>query len=160
MRFAPRLERPVCAWHVAYAAKWALRRCTSHGFQVNRKKRVAMRRAVMAGLGLWGFAAVVEQFLAPEGLLLYTPNDWRTAERTPVWQVGGRTTRHAGYAASQIVHKRIEEHFGWAQTIGRIRQTMYRGLQRVDQQFKLTMTASNIVRMARIPCAAQPGVLQ
>ena len=50
------------------------------------------------------------------------------------------------------LRKRIEEHFGWGKTIGRIRQTVYRGLERVDQHFKLTMTASNIVRMARI-CA-------
>ena len=65
-----------------------------------------------------------------------------------------RTTRHPGYAASQIIRKRIEEHFGWGKTVGRIRQTVFRGLQRVDQQFKLTMTASNITRMARILSAA------
>jgi transposase len=64
--------------------------------------------------------------------------------------IDGRTTRHAGYAISQTIRKRIEEHFGWGKTIGHIRQTVYRGLERVDQHFKLTMTASNIVRMARI----------
>jgi transposase len=70
-----------------------------------------------------------------------------------------RTTRHASYAASQVVRKRIEEHFGWGKTIGRIRQTMYRGLKRVDQQFKLTMTASNIVRMARILTSGPQGAM-
>jgi Transposase DDE domain len=64
--------------------------------------------------------------------------------------IDARTTRHASYRASQVVRKRIEEHFGWGKTVGRIRQTVYRGIRRVDQQFKLTMTASNIVRMARI----------
>jgi IS5 family transposase len=64
--------------------------------------------------------------------------------------IDGRTMRHAGYGISQTIRKRIEEHFGWGKTIGRIRQTVYRGLMRVDQHFKLTMTASNIVRMARI----------
>ena len=29
-----------------------------------------------------------------------------------------RTTRHAGYRLSQIVRKRIEEHFGWGKSIG------------------------------------------
>lgn len=85
------------------------------------------------------------------------------ASHTTRWggsAIDGRTTRHASYAASQIVRKRIEEHFGWAKTVGRIRQTMYRGLQRVDQQFKLTMTASNIVRMARILCAGPLGASQ
>jgi len=65
-----------------------------------------------------------------------------------------RTTRHAGYLLSQTIRKRIEEHFGWGKTIGHIRQTVYRGRQRVDHHFKLTMTASNIVRIARILSAA------
>jgi hypothetical protein len=30
---------------------------------------------------------------------------------------------------------------------------VFRGLRRVDQQFKLTMTASNLMRLARIPLA-------
>ena len=68
-----------------------------------------------------------------------------------------RTTRHGGYALSQTIRKRIEEHFGWAKTVGRIRQTVYRGMRRVDQHFKLTMTASNIVRIARILCAVPTG---
>lgn len=71
--------------------------------------------------------------------------------------IDGRTTRHAGYAVSQTIRKRIEEHFGWGKTIGRIRQTVYRGLRRVDQHFKLTMTASNIVRMARMLSTAPQG---
>src|SRR6267143_6763397 len=71
--------------------------------------------------------------------------------------IDGRTTRHEGYALSQVVRKRIEEHFGWGKTIGRIRQTVFRGLRRVDQHFKLTMTASNILRIARMPCAVPLG---
>jgi transposase len=71
--------------------------------------------------------------------------------------IDGRTTRHVGYRLSQIVRKRIEEHFGWGKTVGRIRQTVFRGLQRVDQQFKLTMTASNLTRMARILFAVPQG---
>jgi transposase len=64
--------------------------------------------------------------------------------------IDGRTTRHAGYVASQVIRKRIEEHFGWGKTIGRLRQTVYRGIRRVDLQFKMTMTASNLVRMGRM----------
>jgi len=71
-----------------------------------------------------------------------------------------RTTRHGGYAISQTVRKRIEEHFGWGKTIGRIRQTLYRGIRRVDQHFKLTMTASNIVRMARMFSATAQGAMR
>jgi hypothetical protein len=72
--------------------------------------------------------------------------------------IDGRTTRHIGYEASQVVRKRIEEHFGWGKTVGRIRQTMYRGIKRVDQHFKLTMVASNLVRMARMLSAVSQGV--
>ena len=57
--------------------------------------------------------------------------------------IDGRTSRHAGYGISQMKRKRIEEHFGWGKTVGRIRQTVYRGVKRVDQHFKLTMLASN-----------------
>jgi hypothetical protein len=69
----------------------------------------------------------------------------------------GRTTRHRGYRLSQIVRKRIEEHFGWSKTVGRVRQTVFRGLRRVDHQFKLTMAASNLLRMARIPTVVPLG---
>ena len=71
--------------------------------------------------------------------------------------IDARTTRHTGYRLSQTIRKRIEEHFGWGKTVGRIRQTIYRGVRRVDQHFKLTMTASNIVRMARMLGAVPQG---
>jgi transposase len=74
--------------------------------------------------------------------------------------IDGRTTRHPTYQLSQTIRKRIEEHFGWGKTVGRIRQTVFRGLHRVDQQFKLTMTASNLMRMARMPFAVPSGVPQ
>ena len=71
--------------------------------------------------------------------------------------IDARTTRQAGYALSQTIRKRIEEHFGWGKTVGRIRQTVYRGLRRVDQHFKLTMIASNILRIARMPGVVAQG---
>jgi hypothetical protein len=71
--------------------------------------------------------------------------------------IDGRTTRHIGYGLSQMIRKRIEEHFGWGKTVGQIRQALFRGLQRVDQHFKLTASASNIVRMARILFAVPQG---
>ena len=89
-----------------------------------------------------------------------TPHVASHATRRGGSAIDRRTTRHAGYAASQVVRKRIEEHFGWGKTIGRIRQTVYRGLKRVDQQFKLTMTASNIVRMARILVGVPQGAMR
>jgi len=52
-----------------------------------------------------------------------------------------------GYAVSQQKRKLIEQGFGWAKTVGGIRQVMVRGLQRVDQMFVLTMAAYNMTRM-------------
>ena len=53
----------------------------------------------------------------------------------------------AGYAISVPKRKLIEQGFGWAKTVGRIRQVMVRGLRRVDQIFVLTMAAYNLTRM-------------
>ena len=52
-----------------------------------------------------------------------------------------------GYAISQNKRKLIEQGFGWAKFVGRIRQVMVRGLEKVDQVFVLNMTAYNLVRM-------------
>lgn len=87
-----------------------------------------------------------------------TPHIARNDARQGGSAIDARTTRHPGYAVSQIMRKRIEEHFGWAKTIGHIRQTVYRGIRRVDQHFKLTITASNLVRIARMSIAAPQGV--
>ncbi|CDS51783.1 Mobile element protein [Polaromonas sp. CG9_12] len=55
-----------------------------------------------------------------------------------------------GYAVSQQKRKLIEQGFGWAKTVGRIRQVMVRGLERVDQMFVLTMAAYNLTRMRTV----------
>ena len=52
-----------------------------------------------------------------------------------------------GYAISVQKRKLIEQGFGWAKTVGRMRQAMVRGLKRVDQMFVLTMAAYNLTRM-------------
>ena len=43
--------------------------------------------------------------------------------------IDGRTTRHAGYRASQKVRKRVEV-FGWMKTVGGLRRTRYGGVER------------------------------
>jgi hypothetical protein len=68
--------------------------------------------------------------------------------------IDGRTTRHAGYAASQRVRKRIEEVFGWAKTIGGLAKTKLRGTRRVAHQFTFTMAAYNLIRIPRLLAAA------
>ena len=67
--------------------------------------------------------------------------------------IDGRTTRHAGYAISQRIRKRIEEAFGWSKTVGPVAKTMLRGLERVGGQFTLTLAAYNLARLPRLLAA-------
>lgn len=60
-----------------------------------------------------------------------------------------------GYKVSMQRRKRIEQGFGWAKTIGQIRQVMVRGVQKVDQMFVLNMTAYNLVRMRTLSTLGQ-----
>lgn len=52
-----------------------------------------------------------------------------------------------GYALSQQKRKLIEQGFGWAKTVGQMRQMMVRGKEKVDQMFVLTMAAFNLRRV-------------
>ena len=61
-----------------------------------------------------------------------------------------RTTRHAGYVASQKRRKKIEEPFGWAKTVGGMAQTMLRGVEKVRARFTLAMAACNLARLPRL----------
>ena len=64
--------------------------------------------------------------------------------------IDGRTTRHAGYAISQRIRKRVEEIFGWMKTVGGFRRTRYRGLDRTGLAGYLVATAYNLVRMVKL----------
>lgn len=79
-----------------------------------------------------------------------TPHIARNTRRRGGSALDGRTTRHAGYEASMKVRKRIEEGFGWAKTIGQIRQVKVRGKMRVNDVFLLTFVGWNLTRMRNI----------
>jgi transposase len=64
--------------------------------------------------------------------------------------VPDRIARSDGYAASQIVRKRIEEIFGWAKEIGGMAQVKLRGTAKVDWRFTMTLAAYNLVRLRRL----------
>lgn len=61
--------------------------------------------------------------------------------------IDGRTTRHAGDAASQQKRKLIEQGFGWQKTVGLRRKLRHRGLRVVQWLFTLTAAAYNLVSM-------------
>jgi hypothetical protein len=61
-----------------------------------------------------------------------------------------RTTRHAGYAVSQRIRKRIEEAFGWMKTVAGQRKTKFRGVERVGWSFAFAAAAYNLIRLPKL----------
>lgn len=64
--------------------------------------------------------------------------------------IDGRTTRHAGYAVSQRIRKRVEEIFGWGKTVGGWRKLRFRGVRRAGLWITLSAAAFNLVRLAKL----------
>ena len=64
--------------------------------------------------------------------------------------IDGRTTRHAGYAVSQRIRKRIEEAFGWIKTIAGQERTKFRGRERVGWAFTFAAAAYNLARLPKL----------
>ena len=58
-----------------------------------------------------------------------------------------RTTRHAGFAISQVKRKLGEESFGWAKTVGGLRKLRHRGRERVGWVFTFTNAVYNLIRI-------------
>jgi IS5 family transposase len=51
---------------------------------------------------------------------------------------------------SQRVRKRVEEIFGWMKTVGGLRRTRYRGLDRTQLHAYWVAAAYNLLRIARL----------
>ena len=77
------------------------------------------------------------------------------ARKTRLSAIDGRTTRHASYATSQRVRKRIEEAFGWIKTIAGLRKSRFVGRARTDWAFTFAVAAYNLVRLPKL--LAEPG---
>ena len=90
--------------------------------------------------------------------LRITPHVAQNVNRNGGSAIDGRTTRHPGYDISQRIRKRVEEPFGWAKEIGGLRQTKFRGLERVRQDFLRVMAAYNLVRLRNL-LPASAGVM-
>ena len=67
--------------------------------------------------------------------------------------IDGRTTRHAGYAVSQRIRKRIEEAFGWIKTVAGQEKTKFRGRERVGWAFTFAAAAYNLARLPKLMAA-------
>jgi IS5 family transposase len=89
-------------------------------------------------------------FVAACRALKVTPHIARNESRAGGSALDRRTARHAGYAVSQRVRKRVEEIFGWMKTVGGLRRTRYRGLDRTQLHAYLVAAAYNLLRIARL----------
>lgn len=72
-----------------------------------------------------------------------------------------RTTERVGYLVSQRLSKREEEIFGWMKTVGELRRTCYRGVERTQPWAYFVARAYNLLRTANLGLsqqAAQTGL--
>lgn len=116
--------------------------------------RTGKRRISLAGDKGYDASAFVRELqarnitphIAIQGHLSKTGKRRKTA-------MDGRTTRHPGYALSQIVRKRIEEIFGWAKSSAGMAKTKFKGTKRVAACFVLGLTAYNLIRLPKLLAA-------
>lgn len=67
--------------------------------------------------------------------------------------IDGRTTRHPGYAISQIARKLVEHPFGWIKSVAGLWQVKHRGRAKVDWTVTFAMAAYNLARMRTLAAA-------
>ena len=73
--------------------------------------------------------------------------------------IDGRTTRHASYATSQRIRKRIEEAFGWIKTIAGLRKSRFVGRAKTDWAFTFAVAAYNLVRLPKLFVGGGSGLM-
>ena len=93
----------------------------------------------------------VDRFIRPVRQRGITPH---VAQKDTGSRIDARTTRHPGYAISQRKRKLIEQVFGWMKTVGRLRKTMYRGIEKIAWHLDLHAAAYNLVRMKNLGLGA------
>lgn len=73
---------------------------------------------------------------------------------TNITGLDGRPGNQSGYQTSQRIRKRVEEIFGWIKTVGGLRRSRYRGLERTQAWGYFVAGTYNLVRLARLSQAA------
>jgi len=77
--------------------------------------------------------------------------------RTKVVGLDGRTTGRAGYQTSQRLRKRVEEIFGWMKTVGGLKRTRYRGVERTQAWAYFVAGTYNLLRITNLGLRLQAG---
>jgi len=98
-------------------------------------------------------------FVAECRHLNVTPHVAQNVKRNGGSAIDGRTTRHAGYAIRQRKRKRIEECFGWMETIALVRKVRHRGIEKEGRlAIHVCAAAYNLVRMRNLlACPVGPN---
>jgi len=144
---------------VTHAAGTAERAAALALIERPRRRRVrrAVRRAGRVTLGAdkaYDVAAFVKELRARK----ITPHiavdgNVRVSGIPRRTEIDRRTLRHAGYAVSQRIRKRVEEIFGWDKSIGGLAQVKLRGLPKVNALFTLGLAAYNLIRLPKLLAA-------
>lgn len=64
--------------------------------------------------------------------------------------INRRTTRHPGYVLSQRIRKQVEEIFGWGKGSAGMAKTKFRGTDRVEAAFLLSLSAYKLIRLPKL----------
>ena len=78
-------------------------------------------------------------------------------DRTHVDGLDGRTTGRSGYRTSQRLRKRVEEIFGWMKTVGGLRRSRYRGVERTQAWAYFVAGTYNLLRITNLGLSLQAG---
>jgi hypothetical protein len=89
---------------------------------------------------------VVESFRATS--VTHVAQGRETRDRASA--IDARTARHPGYAVSPVLRKRVEEIFGWTQTVGSLHKPRHRRGPRVGWMFTSTAAAYDLVRIRNL----------
>ena len=82
----------------------------------------------------------------------------RGADRGKESGGSGWTNHNKGWLPDKpshsVIRKRVEEIIGWAKTIGGLRRSRYRGVERTQEWGHFVVSSYNLLRMARLEVAA------
>jgi transposase len=117
-------------------------------------RRRADRRITLGADKAYDVTAFVED-LRTRQVTPHIAVDGRVSKHGVVRRTGvdRRTTRHAGYLASQICRKRIEEVFGWIKAQAGLGKVKLRGCPKVEAAFTFTVAAYNLIRIPKLIAA-------
>jgi transposase len=113
---------------------------------VRRQRRNGIRPRTLGGDKAYDTADFVADVRA-EGITPHVaPNITTRRDSNLDW----RTLRHEGYKLSQRCRKKVAEIFGWGKSIGGLRKTRYRAVQRTGFWAYLVGAAYDLLRMAKL----------